>query len=63
MKANKIREMNNEELHAKLSDLKKELFNLRLSHATDKLNNNMTLNSCKKDIARVLTVLKEREAK
>lgn len=63
MKANKIREMNNEELHAKLSDLKKELFNLRLSHATDKLNNHMTLNSCKKDIARVLTVLKEREAK
>ncbi len=63
MKANKIREMNNEELNAKLADLKKELFNLRLNHATDKLGNNMSLNTCKKDIARVLTVLKEREAR
>ena len=34
MKASNVRELNNEELQAKLADLKKELFNLRLSHAT-----------------------------
>lgn len=61
MKANKVREMNNEELSAKLADLKKELFNLRLSHATGQLTNNLALNLCKKDIARVQTVLRERE--
>lgn len=61
MKANKVREMNKEELVAKLADLKKELFNLRLSHATGQLTNNMQLVLCKKDIARVKTVLKQRE--
>lgn len=60
MKANKVREMNNEELVAKLSDLKKELFNLRLSHATGQLTNNSALVVCKKDIARVKTILRER---
>lgn len=61
MKANKVREMNNEELAAKLADLKKELFNLRLSHATGQMTNNSALNVCKKDIARVKTVLRERQ--
>lgn len=61
MKANKVRELNNDELTAKLADLKKELFNLRLSHATGQLTNNMALANCKKDIARVMTVLKERQ--
>ena len=62
MKANKVRELTTEELIAKLADLKKELFNLRLSHATGQLNNPLALNTVKKDIARVKTVLKEREA-
>ncbi|MCM1043112.1 MAG: 50S ribosomal protein L29 [Corallococcus sp.] len=62
MKASNIREMNNEELSAKLADLKKELFNLRLSHATRQLTNNLALNNVKKDIARVKTVMREREA-
>ena len=62
MKASNIRELNNVELAQKLADLKKELFNLRLSHATGQLNNPLALNNVKKDIARVKTVLKEREA-
>lgn len=61
MKASNIRELNNEELVTKLNDLKKELFNLRLSHATGQLANPLQLNQVKKDIARVKTVLKERE--
>lgn len=61
MKASNVRELNNEELAAKLVDLKKELFNLRLSHATGQLSNPLALNSVKKDIARIKTVLRERE--
>lgn len=61
MKASNIRELNNEELQAKLASLKKELFNLRLSHATGQLGNPLALNNVKKDIARVKTVLKQRE--
>ena len=48
MKANKVREMSNEELVAKLTDLKKELFNLRLSHASGQLTNNTALAIAKK---------------
>ena len=62
MKATNIRELNNEELVAKLADLKKELFNLRLSHATGQLANPLALHNVKKDIARVKTIIKEREA-
>ena len=61
MKASNVRDLNNEQLVAKLADLKKELFNLRLSHATGQLNNPLALASVKKDIARVKTVLRERE--
>ena len=61
MKASNILEMNNEELVAKLADLKKELFNLRLSHATGQLNNPLALHNVKKDIAKIKTVLRERE--
>ena len=61
MKASNVRELNNEELAAKLKKQKKELFNLRLSHATGQLSNPLALNSVKKDIARIKTVLRERE--
>ena len=61
MKASEVRELNNEELVAKLADLKKELFNLRLSHATGQLTNPLALANVKKDIARIKTVLRERE--
>ena len=61
MKASNVRDLSNAELTAKLADLKKELFNLRLSHATGQLTHPLALNSVKKDIARVKTVLRERE--
>lgn len=61
MKAKELRDMTNEELNAKLKSLKQELFNLRFSNATGQLSNPMQLNTCKKDIAKVKTILTERE--
>ena len=61
MKANEIRDMTEAELSTKLKDLKSELFNLRFQHATNQLDNPMKLVSIKKDIARVKTVLREKE--
>lgn len=61
MKANELREMKNEELNVKLGELKQELFNLRFNHATGQPTNPMQINTCKKDIARIKTILKERE--
>ncbi|MBQ9785928.1 MAG: 50S ribosomal protein L29 [Clostridia bacterium] len=63
MKNKDFRDMTTEELNAKLKELKSEHFNLRFSHATGQLANPMMLNSIKKDIARVLTILREREIK
>lgn len=57
----KFNELKDEELALKLKELKQELFNLRFSHATNQLTNPMQLNKCKKDIARVKTVMRERE--
>ena len=53
--------MKNDELVARLGELKQELFNLRFSHATGQLANPMEMVVCKKDIARIKTVLRERE--
>lgn len=61
MKASNFRELNNEELEVKLTDLKKQLFNLRFNHALGQVTNPLLINSVKKDIARVKTVLRERE--
>ena len=61
MKANKVREMNAEELRVKLNDLKKELFNLKFQHATNQLDNPQRIVAVKKDIARVNTILRELE--
>ena len=61
MKTNEIREMTAEELNVKLADLKKDLFNLRLQHATNQLDNPMQITAVKRDIAKVNTVLRERE--
>ena len=63
MKSKEFRDMTNDELNTKLKELKTEHFNLRFSHATGQLSNPMQLNNVKKDIARVLTVLRERELK
>ncbi|MCI9517741.1 MAG: 50S ribosomal protein L29 [Clostridia bacterium] len=63
MKASEIHALKDDELKVKLSELKQELFNLRFSHATGQLNNPMQMSKCKKDIARIKTVMRERELK
>ena len=63
MKAKEIHDMTNDELNAKLGSLKEELFNLRFRHATGQLENPNVLHTVKKDIARVKTVIREREIK
>jgi large subunit ribosomal protein L29 len=63
MKASKLQEMTNDELMGKLGDLKQELFNLRFQNATGQLGNVMVVKQTKRDIARVKTVLRERELK
>lgn len=61
MKINDIKYLSVAELEAKLKELNSELFNLRFSHATRSLANPMALHNVKKDIARVKTVLREKE--
>jgi len=61
MRASEIRELSEVELSEKLSDLKAELFNLRFQHAINQLDNPMRLVQVKKDIARVKTVLRQRQ--
>ncbi len=63
MKVKDIREMTTEELNVKLFDLKKELFNLRFRNATNQLENPLEIANVKKTIARVKTVIRERELK
>ncbi len=55
------RDLQDSELNAKLNELKQELFNLRFNHATGQLANPMQIKKCKRDIARVKTVIRERE--
>jgi large subunit ribosomal protein L29 len=59
MKASEIRDMNLDEMHAKVSDLREELFNLRFQHEIGQLENPQLMNQNKRDIARVETVIKE----
>ena len=61
MKAKDIRELTAAELNTKLKDLKEELFNLRFQHAINQLDNPMRLGAVKKDIARVKTIIREKE--
>ncbi|MBQ8444010.1 MAG: 50S ribosomal protein L29 [Clostridia bacterium] len=61
MKINDIKYLSVAELNAKLKELNSELFNLRFSHATRSLANPMAIHNVKKDIARVKTVLREKE--
>ena len=62
MKITEIREMTVEELNAKLVELKKELFNLSFLHAVNQLENPHKMTEVKHDIARVMTVLNEKNA-
>lgn len=61
MKANKFREMTNDALAAQEKELKSELFNLRFQSATGGLANPNRISECKRDIARVKTIIRERE--
>lgn len=61
MKASEIRELSAEELTAKLGGLKKDLFNLRLQLATNQLKNTHRIVEVKRDIARINTVLREKQ--
>jgi len=63
MKIQQFRDMSMSEMERKLQDLKKDLFNLRLQHATNQLDNPMRINQVKKDIAKVLTAMREAEMK
>ncbi len=61
MKANEIRKLSADQLDAKLLDLKKDLFQLRLQHATNQLDNPIRIAEVKKDIARVKTLIREQQ--
>ena len=63
MKPAEIRELSMAELTQKLSDLKAELFNLLFQHAINQLDNPLRLQVVRKDIARVKTVIREKELK
>ena len=62
MKAAELRNMTTEELNAKVKELKEELFNLRFQHAINQLDNPHKIEDVKRDIARVMTVLHEKNA-
>ena len=62
MTSKELREMTAEQLNAKLTELKKELFNLRFQHAVNQLENPHKITEVKRDIARVMTVLNEKNA-
>ena len=61
MKASEVRKMSTAELESKLMDLKKDLFQLRLQHATNQLDNPVRIAQVKRDIARVKTIIRQQE--
>ena len=61
MELNKMRQMTEIELAAELDKMKKELFNLRFQHVTGQLENPVKMRETKKDIARVKTIIREKE--
>ena len=62
MKAKELRDMTGDELNAKLKELKNELFNLRFQHAINQLDYPHKIVDVKRDIARVMTILQEKNA-
>ena len=63
MKAKELKNLSVAELTKKLDELKKDLFMLRMQHATNQLDNPMQIALVKKDIARVKTIIREKETK
>ena len=62
MRARELRDLTDEELENRLADTRQELFNLRFQSATGALENSARLKLAKREIARILTVVNEREA-
>ena len=61
MELKKMREMTAVELNTELANMKKELFNLRFQHVTGQLENTVKMRELKRNIARVKTILREKE--
>ena len=61
MKMKELRGLSKDELQAKLTETRQELFNLRLQHATNQLDNPIRIAEVKKDIARVKTIIREQQ--
>jgi large subunit ribosomal protein L29 len=61
MKAAEIRDMDTEELHTRISELKEELFNLRFQLATGQLDNHRRMKIVRREVARIRTILRERD--
>ena len=61
MKLNEIRELSTDELNEKVYELKQELLSLRFQHATGQLENGKKITELRKTIARIYTLIKERE--
>ncbi|MBF1166857.1 MAG: 50S ribosomal protein L29 [[Eubacterium] sulci] len=61
MELNKIREMTDVELRTELDKMKQELFNLRFQHVTGQLENPLRMREVKRNIARVKTIIREKE--
>jgi large subunit ribosomal protein L29 len=62
MKPSEFRELSDEELETKEAELKDQLFKLRFQHAVGQLENTMRLKDIKRDMARIYTIRREREA-
>lgn len=63
MRISEIKEQTKEELEAKLADIKKSIFNLKFQKATGKLENPVKIRNLRKDVARIKTLLREKELK
>ncbi|MCI7620002.1 MAG: 50S ribosomal protein L29 [Anaerovoracaceae bacterium] len=61
MELKKMRELTEVELNTELDKMKKELFNLRFQHVTGQLENPVKMRELKRDIARVKTIIREKE--
>ncbi len=61
MKVNEIRDMSATELESTLMQLKKDLFNLRMQHATNHLDNPTRISAVRRDIARVKTIIRQKQ--
>ena len=61
MKTSEIRELSSEEIHQELAERKQELFNLRFQRATEKLENPMRFKHIRREVARMRTILRERD--